>query len=102
MRLHFDYNEPSPETIAEVLKIFLETFKGKTLNEGGHVEIGSINIYVTLKSSEDHKSLCIYNENQEEMMWTIKKSKMKKTNKKELLSTDNYTIYSGVQKKGRY
>jgi len=97
VKIKFDYNNVDPNTVSEVLTHFMDEMKDFKIRDNGeeigHLEFGSINLYLTLRSSVDNSSLGITNSKGEELVWTVKPHKMTKTNKTEVYSTENFSIY---------
>lgn len=81
MKIHFDYNEVSPDVVKDVLDYFYEEYGSE------HLQFGSINMYITVRRKEDNASIGWYdNETGKEKELYIKSKPMKKT-KKSLLNT---------------
>lgn len=102
MRLKFDYNEVSPETIKIVLEKLYKQLNIAEENRDFGIDIGSINLYISLRNSIDNSMIKPVNENNEDIIWTIKPYKMKNTNDREFYSTNDFIIYTNNKSKEGY
>ena len=98
MKVKFDYNNVPSQTVANVLDKLKEELKDFKIrdeegNEIGVLEFGSINLYLTIRSSIDNSPLGITTSNGKDLEWTVKPHKMSRTKKEELYSTDDFVIY---------
>lgn len=97
MRIVFDYNDINPQTIADVIQQLYDKYKDfKIKNNGeevGHVEFGKVNLYLTLRNSNDNSSIQFVNSKHQETKWTVKNTPMKKTSKSLVLEDKDNNIY---------
>jgi len=98
MLIKFDYNNVDPKTISTVVEEFYRKFKNfKIKNDGeeiGHVEFGKVNLYLTLKNSNDNASIALSNGKGQESKWIVKNTPYKnKTNKELVFEDEENKIY---------
>lgn len=97
MKIVFDYNGVEPQNIATVIQELYEKYKDFKIKnnnqEVGHIEFGKINLYLTLRNSNDNNPINFVNNRNEEISWTIKNTPMKKTSKSLVLEDNENNIY---------
>lgn len=86
MRIKFDYKGATPEDIETVLKHFYETYQDSLGTDGEPIEIGKINIYISINNHTDNKNLFIQDKDGDTISWTVKNRVMQKTNKKAIVT----------------
>lgn len=96
MKIVFDYNEVEPQNIANVIQQLYDKYaEFKIKNNGeeiGHVEFGKINLYITLRNSNDNSPISFVSKGKE-IEWTVKNTPMKKTRKSLVLENKESNIY---------
>jgi hypothetical protein len=82
MKISFDYKNVDPEDIQIILEEFYKKYKNSKGTDGELVEIGKINIYISLKNQTDGAFLNILGDDGNPISWVIKNREIKNTNKK--------------------
>lgn len=81
MRLHFDYNEVSPEVIKKAVDFFYNEYKRD------HLQFGAVSLYVIVRRKEDNAAIGWYDDKGNERELYIKHRPLKASTKKQLLTT---------------
>lgn len=74
MKIAFNYNNVSPEAVAEILKMFYAHYENEEL------AFGSIRMYVTVRRKDDNSPVAFTDgEDNREIEWFVKPREMGKT-----------------------
>lgn len=108
MRISFDYKGATPKDIEKVVELFYEKYKDELGTDDEPIEIGKINVYISLNNKTDNANLSTVNENGEITSWTVKNRVMKSTNKNliaKFTDTQNpddiVTVYEGKEQRNK-
>lgn len=82
MKIKFDYKEVSTEDIKTVIDLFYEKCKDSLGKDNEKIEMGKINVYISLNNKTDNEILYLQDEEKNSLYWLVKNRIMKKTNKK--------------------
>lgn len=80
MKIHFDYKDVSPDDIQEVVQFFYEKYKNDLGTDGKQVEMGKVNVYISIQNQTDSTPLDVVS-NGKIISWIVKKQPLQKTNK---------------------
>lgn len=94
MKIRFDFKDIDPIVIGEVVQLAMEKIKRiEATNEDFDVEFGSVNLYLSTKDRNTGETLGLRTSDGKDFEWIVKPKPMKRTKKREYISTDNFTIY---------
>lgn len=107
MKIAFDYKGATPEDLKTILELFYEQFKESLGTDGEPLEIGKINVYISLNNRTDNAILSYTNEGTP-ISWLVKNRELQKTNKKivaKLTDTENaedkLVVYQDIERENK-